>query len=70
MGVGDARDPVAFIKAIVKKIKNPIELDISGKRRKMKPEDIVNYGSLKDLYFEIILEYHKHTVVEEQDLKN
>lgn len=64
LGIGKKRDAVKWVKAVVKKIKNPIKLDFGkGTPSNMKPEHIASIGELKDLYFELLIEYNNHTTL-------
>jgi len=57
--------------ASVKEIKNPFTLEMQdGKRRALKVSDIYTMGALKDLYYELVIEYSKRTVWTEDTSKN
>lgn len=68
--LGTDRNQKSFFKAIVNKLVNPFQLEVGGKQRKLKVEDICDYAELKELYFNIIVAYNSKTVVSEADAKN
>ena len=71
LGIGEKRDPIAFLEEIVRKIENPIKLDFGkGTPRNLRIKDIAEIGALKDLYFEILVEYGSHTQLSEEVSKN
>ncbi len=70
-GVGEDKDHVAYIKRLVVKIDNPIQLKMpDGKTRDLEPADIPAFGALKALYYDIIVEYAEHTKISDDKLKN
>lgn len=62
--------PELLFAASVKEIKNPFTLEMQdGKRRTLKVSDIYTIGALKDLYYELVIEYSKRTVWSEETSK-
>jgi len=63
--------PERLFAASVASIKNPFTLEMQdGKRRPLKVSDIYTMGALKDLYYELVIEYSKRTVWSEDTSKN
>lgn len=59
-----------YLETVVINIENPIQLDFDGEIRDMVPGDIATVGALKDLYFEILVEYNNKTSMDEETVKN
>jgi len=56
--------------ASIEKITNPMKLEnAKGVQKDLTPEDICNYGELKELFYELMGEYSNKTIVTEELVK-
>lgn len=70
MSEDDIQTSVNRFLASIEKITNPLKLEgADGKQRDMTKEDIAEIPELKELYFELIIEYSNHTAVTEDSVK-
>lgn len=69
-GIGDSRDQGTFLEKMITEIEKPFSIKEGGEQRPVSPGDIANYGALKDLYFEVLVEYSTHTSLDEETVKN
>lgn len=70
MSEDDIQTSINRFLASISKVTNPLKLEgADGKQRDMTKEDIAEIPELKELYFELIIEYSDKTAVTESSVK-
>jgi hypothetical protein len=70
-GIGEDKNHVQYIESMVVKIENPIQLKIGDEpARDMVAADLPTIGALKELYYDVIVEYAEKTRVTDDKIKN